>query len=158
MLTPRSPGSQTYRLGGVPGERRQTTHGRARRADRVVAFCASWARLSSFARLLRANTGAARSLNDELVAAHGITIEQYEILCRLALFGEPAPGRSRRAAASHSRAPMTRADHPGANGLVHRSGEGDSSEVALTDAGREKVRAARNPQLEGLFGLGSPPN
>jgi len=53
----------------------------------VVAFRASWARLSSFARLLRANTGAARSLNDELVAAHAITIEQYEILCRLALVG-----------------------------------------------------------------------
>jgi len=142
----------------VPGERRQTTHGRARRADRVVAFCASWARLSSFARLLRANTGAARSLNDELVAAHAITIEQYEILCRLALVGslrQADLGEPPLVTAAHLRRELTTLER---NGLVHRSGEGDSSEVALTDAGREKVRAARNPQLEGLFGLGSPPN
>jgi hypothetical protein len=56
----------------------------------VMAFSrvrASWAQISSFARRVRANAGTARSLDDELAAAHGVTIEQYEILRRLALRG-----------------------------------------------------------------------
>jgi DNA-binding MarR family transcriptional regulator len=110
----------------------------------------SWARISSFSRVLRANVEKARSLNDELVAEHGVTIEQFEILTRLALhhadLSEPplvTGANVRRELAALERA-----------GLVIRSGEDAASDVQLTDAGRETVRAARSPELDALLGLG----
>jgi hypothetical protein len=49
----------------------------------------SWVRVGSFTRLLQATTAAARGLNHELVAEHGITIEQDEVLSRIARTPEP---------------------------------------------------------------------
>jgi DNA-binding MarR family transcriptional regulator len=114
----------------------------------------SWAGISAFSRVLRANVEKARSLNDELVAEHGVTIEQLEILNRLALQGS-------RRQADLSEPPLV----TGANlrrelanleraGLVHRSGEAEGPDIALTDAGRETVRAARRPELDALLGMG----
>jgi DNA-binding MarR family transcriptional regulator len=114
----------------------------------------SWAGISAFSRVLRANVEKARSLNDELVAEHGVTIEQLEILNRLALQGS-------RRQADLSEPPLV----TGANlrrelanleraGLVHRSGEAEGPDIALTDAGRETVRAARRPELDALLAMG----
>ena len=44
----------------------------------------SWMRIASFATLLRANAGPARNLNEQLVTDFGLTIEDYEVLLRLA--------------------------------------------------------------------------
>jgi hypothetical protein len=44
----------------------------------------AWMRMSSFTRLVRANVAATRSLNDELVGEHGVTIERHEVLSRIA--------------------------------------------------------------------------
>jgi DNA-binding MarR family transcriptional regulator len=117
-------------------------------------FRAAFARISYFARRVRANVGATRNLNDELVAAHELTIEQYEILSRLAL-------RGRMRTRDLSEPPLVTAANVGRelttlerSGLVRRDGEGDTSGVALTDAGREKVRVARTRQLDELLGSG----
>jgi DNA-binding MarR family transcriptional regulator len=128
----------------------------SRTALTVVGFRASRARLFSFARTVLASAGAARSLNDELVGAHGVTIEQYEILRRLALRGslrQADLSEPPLVTAANVRRELTALER---NGLVHRSGEGSSSEVALTNAGREKVRAAGTAQLDELFGRAVP--
>ena len=111
-----------------------------------------WAQISLFASRVRANAGTARSLDDELVAGHGVTIEQYEILRRLALRGNVRQAELSEpplVTAANVRRELTTLEQ---NGLVRRSGEGDASDVALTEAGREKVRVARNGQLEELLG------
>jgi DNA-binding MarR family transcriptional regulator len=91
---------------------------------------ATWGRISSSARLVRANAGEARSLNDELVAAHGVTIEQYEILRHLALQRNPCQaGLSDPplVTAANVRRELTILER---NGLVRRTGEGEMSDVA----------------------------
>jgi DNA-binding MarR family transcriptional regulator len=116
-----------------------------------------WASVSSFTRRLRANAAAARSLNDELVADHGITIEQYEILSRLA---RTPDGRMLQAEISEP--PLVTAANVDRElgdleriHLVERSGEGQAPVVLLTEGGREKVRAAssrHSAQLAELLG------
>lgn len=117
--------------------------------------------ISAFTRLLRANVAVTRSLNDELVAEHGITIEQYEILSRLAR----TPDRRMRLSDLSEPPLITAANVQRVladlerSHLVDRSGEGEASVVVLTDAGREKVREASSShpaQLEELLGSGSP--
>jgi DNA-binding MarR family transcriptional regulator len=124
----------------------------SRTALTVVGVRASWALLFSFARSVRASANEARSLNDELVVAHGVTIEQYEILRRLALGGglrQADLSEPPLVTAANVRRELTTLER---NAFVHRSGEGSSSEVALTGAGREKVRAASTAQLDELLG------
>ena len=102
------------------------------------------------------NAATTRSLNDELVEQHGLTIEQYEILSRLARTGE---GRMRQAGLTEQ--PLRTAANVKRvvaelerRHLVDRS-EGQAPVLVLTDEGREKVRAARSShyaQLEELLG------
>ena len=99
----------------------------------------------------------ARSLNDELVADHGITIEQYEILSRLS---RTPDGHMRQTDISEPPL-VTAANVQRELGdlarihLVERSSEGEVPIAVLTDVGREKVRAAsssHSTQLEELLG------
>ncbi len=117
-----------------------------------MALRGSWARISSFSKLLRANADTARSLDDGLGATHGVTIEQYEILRRLALRGylrQADLSEPPLVTAANVRRELTTLEQ---GGLIRRSGVGDMADVALTDAGREKVRAAGNPRLDELLG------
>jgi DNA-binding MarR family transcriptional regulator len=117
----------------------------------------------SFARRLRANTATARSLNDELEADHGITIEQYEILSRIARTptlrmreGDLSdPPLVTAASIEHVLGELEQGQ------LVDRSAEGGARVVALRDEGHETIRAVRSsgsPQLDQLLGLTSLPS
>jgi DNA-binding MarR family transcriptional regulator len=115
----------------------------------------SWTVVSSFAGRLRANVAATRSLNDQLVADHGITIEQYEILSRL----RRAPNMRLRQADLNVPALVTAANVGRVLRDLERSRLVDRSServVAMTDEGREKVRMASSPQLDELLSS-SPP-
>ena len=117
----------------------------------------SWTGIVSFTRRLRANAATARSLNDELVAEHGITIEQYEVLGRIARSPDM---RVRQADLDDP--PLVTAPNVERvlrdleqDQLVDRGAEGDARVVALTDDGRAKllaVRSNRAAQLDELLG------
>jgi DNA-binding MarR family transcriptional regulator len=119
-----------------------------------------WAHVSAFATLVRANVGATRSLNEQLVTEVGLTVEEYEVLLRLAR----AVGMRMReidlaAQPLLTAVKVTRVlDQLERGRLVDRVPEVDEGEVVyvtLTDAGHAKTRAATAShlaQVEELFG------
>jgi DNA-binding MarR family transcriptional regulator len=119
-----------------------------------------WLRIASFATLVRANAGPTRSLNEELVTEFGLTVEEYEVVLRIAR----APGMRMReldlaAQPLLTAAKVTRVlDRLERRGLVDRGYEVDDRNVlyvTLTDAGRAKTRDAtanHAAQVEKLFG------
>ncbi len=103
--------------------------------------------VTSFARLLRVHAALTRELSTRLEAEHGLTINDYEVLLRLAT----APDRRLKRvelAASIVLTPsgITRLlDGLEAAGLVERAACASDRRVAyavLTDAGAERLRAA----------------
>jgi DNA-binding MarR family transcriptional regulator len=114
----------------------------------------------AWSRLLHAHALITRELNDELRAAHGLTISEFEVLLLLAR----APERSlRRIDLANqvllSPSGITRMlDRLGSEGLVEKAKCDTDARVTyavLTDAGAEKLRAAFTVQLaavERLFG------
>ena len=110
--------------------------------------------------LLRANLGPTRRLNEQLVAEHGLTVEEYEVLFRLAR----APDmRMRRVDLSEqpllTAANVTRLlEGLERSGLVERRSSAEDPHTAyavLTDAGRAIVREATErhfDQVHELFG------
>lgn len=124
---------------------------------RVRSF---WQHIASFAALVRANAGPTRTLNEELVAELGLTVEEYEVVLRIAR----APGMRMReidlvAQPLLTAAKVTRVVEQLERGrLVARGPEADDGDllyVALTDAGRAKTHDAtanHAAQVEELFG------
>lgn len=116
--------------------------------------------MSAFTRLLRARASVARRLNEELVREHGLTIEDYEILIRLARAPDMRMRRVDLAEEpSITAANVTRhLDGLERKGLVERDSGAEGGGVVyarLTSAGRAKVReatASHFEQVEELFG------
>ena len=127
---------------------------------RLARVRSYWLRIASFATLVRANAGPTRSLNEELVTELGLTVEEYEVVLRIAR----APGMRMHepdlvAQPLLTAAKVTRVlDRLEQRGLVDRGHEGDDRDVLyvrLTDAGRAKTRdatAAHIAEVEELFG------
>jgi DNA-binding MarR family transcriptional regulator len=127
---------------------------------RLFRVRAYWVRISAFTTLLRANTAATRRLNEQLVAEHALTVEEYEVLVRLARTRD-MPMRQ----VDLAQQPLLTASNVTRllEGLERRrlvdrnfsAEDGPVVYVALTDAGRAKVRAATGShfaQVEELFG------
>jgi DNA-binding MarR family transcriptional regulator len=101
--------------------------------------------------LLRARACLVRRLDAELERAHGLPMSSYEVLHHLA---QSSGGRMRmRELAEHaqlSRSGLTRlADRLEREGLLHRCScdhDARGAYACLTDAGRERVGAARRTQ------------
>jgi len=111
--------------------------------------------LAAWRGFLRAHAALEKSLDHELVAAHGLPLSSYEVLLLLA----SAPqGRMRMCdlaeAVLLSRSGITRlADRLEAEGLIERvSCETDRRGLlaSITDAGRARLRAARPTHLAGV--------
>ncbi len=116
-------------------------------------------RVASFATLLRANAGPTRVLNERLVTDFGLTIEDYEVLLRLArtpelrmreidLAAQPllTAAKTTRVLDQLERRRLVDRDHKVEEHVVY---------VTLTDAGRAKTQAAtadHAAQVEELFG------
>ena len=127
---------------------------------RLARIRAQWWHISRFARQLRANSTATRRLNEQLVVENGYTVEDYEILVRVA---RSADMRVRRVDLVEQPL-LTAANVTRQLDGLERSGllELDSSAedpltayVALTDAGRASVHEATASNLalvDELFG------
>jgi DNA-binding MarR family transcriptional regulator len=111
--------------------------------------------LSAWRGLLQAHARITRALDAELRAEHGLPVSSYEVLMFLA----DAPGHRLRMAEIAdmvllSRSGLTRlVDRLEASGYVTRCAAEDDGRGAyaeLTDAGRTKVRAARQAHLDGV--------
>ena len=121
--------------------------------------------VDTFVALVRTHATATRSLNAQLLADHGLTISDYEVLLRLAR----APDRRLRRVDLAEQVLLTASgitrllDGLERQGWVER-GACDSDRrvvyAVLTDAGLAKLRAARSthlPQIEVHFGRGLTP-
>ena len=127
---------------------------------RVARIRSYWLRIASFATLVRANAGPTRSLNEELVTEFGLTVDEYEVVLRIAR----APGMRTRELDLAAQPLLTAAnvarvlDRLERSGLVDRvsaADDGDFVHDTLTDAGRAKTRdatASHVAQVEELFG------
>ena len=105
--------------------------------------------------LLRGHSALTRQLNADLLAAHGLTINDYEVLLHLAR----APERSLRRVDLAERALLTPSgvtrllEGLERSGLVRRVACSSDRRVAyatLTDAGYEKLREASKTHLAGI--------
>ena len=127
---------------------------------RLTRIRAHWRHISRFAGQLRASSAATRRLNEQLVAEAGYTVEDYEVLVRVA---RTADMRVRRVDLV-AQPLLTAANVTGSLDALERSGllELHSSAedpltayVALTEAGRASVHEATASNLalvEELFG------
>jgi DNA-binding MarR family transcriptional regulator len=119
-----------------------------------------WTSIASFTRRLLANTSTTRRLDEQLVAEHGITIEEYELLLRLARApGTRIPTGDLAEQPLLTAASVTRVlDRLERSGLVEPIRDADvahDASAALTDAGLVTLRQAttgRLADLEELFG------
>jgi len=105
--------------------------------------------------MLQVHAAVTRALDADLRAEHGLALSSYEVLM---LLGEADQERLRMADVADrvlvSRSGLTRLiDRLVEAGLVERSASADDGRGAfaqLTDAGREKLRAARRAHLAGV--------
>jgi DNA-binding MarR family transcriptional regulator len=116
--------------------------------------------VTAFAALVRAHASAIRRLNAQLIADHGLTISDYEVLLRLAR----APDQRMRRVDLAEQVLLTASgitrllDGLERSGLVERGSCATDRRVVyavLTDAGAAKVREAATShlgQVEELFG------
>jgi DNA-binding MarR family transcriptional regulator len=108
--------------------------------------------------LLRAHASLAKALDAQLEAEHGLPLSSYEVLLFLA---DAQDGRMRMhdiaSSVLLSRSGLTRlVDRLERDGLVERQScecDARGSYAVLTDAGREKLRAARATHLAGVRSL-----
>jgi len=113
------------------------------------------AEVEAFAGLLRAHASATRRFNAELVAAHGLTLNDYEVLLRLA----HAPGRRLRRVDLAEEVILTPSgitrllEGLERCGYVERAScEADArvTYAQLTDDGLKKLRAAAKTHVGGI--------
>ncbi len=115
-------------------------------------------RLESWVAFLRAHAAITRQLNTDLLAAHGLTLHDYEVLLRLANAPE---GRMRRVDLAESvvltASGITRLlDGLERGGLVEKaacSADGRVSYAQLTGAGRSRLSEAASTHLAGVDDL-----
>lgn len=111
--------------------------------------------LGAWRGLLRAHAALVRTLDAELEAAHGLSLAQYEVLLSLA---EAEEGRMRMHDLADrvllSRSGVTRlVDRLERGGLLRRvacPSDARGQFACLTDAGRQKLAAARDTHLDGV--------
>jgi DNA-binding MarR family transcriptional regulator len=114
--------------------------------------------VDAWARLLRAHSVTTRTLSADLVAEHGLTLNDYEALLLLSRADE---GRMRRVDLAEglllTASGVTRLlDGLEAAGLVERASCATDRRVVyavLTEAGRERLRAASESHLAGIRAL-----
>jgi DNA-binding MarR family transcriptional regulator len=108
--------------------------------------------------LLRSHSALMRALNTELVAAHGLTINDYEVLLHLAR----APDRQLRRVDLAERLLLTASGITrlldgleGAGYVTKGQCKSDArvTYAVLTDAGLEKLRSAADSHVAGVRGL-----
>jgi DNA-binding MarR family transcriptional regulator len=111
--------------------------------------------LSAWVGLLRGHAALTRSLNADLVADHGLTLNDYEVLLRLSR----APDRRMRRVDLAEQVLLTASgitrllDGLQASGYVDKAACSSDARVTyavLTDEGREKLRSAADVHLAGI--------
>ena len=112
-------------------------------------------RLGTWRTFLHAHARLTRRLDDELRAAHNLSLAEYDALVQLA----QAPGRRLRMSVLADRVLLSRSgitrlvDRLVADGMVERSTcatDARGAEASLTRAGLERLRAASTTHLEGV--------
>src|SRR5262245_30920798 len=112
-------------------------------------------RLDTWRTFLHAHAKLTRRLDDELRAAHGLSLAEYDALVQLA----QAPGRRLRMSVLADRVLLSRSgitrlvDRLVADGMVERTTcttDARGAEAALTRGGLERLRAASATHLEGV--------
>jgi DNA-binding MarR family transcriptional regulator len=132
--------------------------GTADRANRVTPTRATSPddpRLGAWRTMLHAHSHLVRRMDEDLRAAHGLSLAEYDALIQLV----GAPGRRLRMSALAegvllSRSGITRlVDRLVANGMVERSvcpTDARGAEAALTPAGLDRLRDASGTHLDGV--------
>jgi DNA-binding MarR family transcriptional regulator len=112
-------------------------------------------RLGAWRAFIHANARLLRRLDEELQAAHGVSLAEYDAMLQLV----NAPGRRLRMSVLADRVLLSRSgitrlvDRLEASGMVVRSAcvtDARGAEAALTDRGLERLRAASRTHLEGV--------
>jgi DNA-binding MarR family transcriptional regulator len=123
--------------------------------EQMSTLQASSERLTSWVAFLRAHSAITRQLNADLLAAHGLTLSDYEVLLRLS---RAEHGMMRRVDLAESvvltASGITRLlDGLERCGLVEKaacSADARVSYAKLTDAGRQRLREAASTHLAGI--------
>jgi DNA-binding MarR family transcriptional regulator len=111
--------------------------------------------LSAWVGLLRGHSALTRALNADLVADHGLTLNDYEVLLRLSR----APERQMRRVDLAEQVLLTASgitrllDGLQASGYVDKAacpGDARVTYAVLTDAGHEKLRTAADVHVAGI--------
>jgi DNA-binding MarR family transcriptional regulator len=127
----------------------------ARSADATHAVAPSDPRLDAWRSFVHAHARLTRRLDEELQAAHRLSLAEYDALLQLA----NAPGRRLRMSALADRVLLSRSgitrlvDRLVAADMVERTTcttDARGAEAALTAAGLERLRAASATHLEGV--------
>ena len=114
--------------------------------------------LKAWVALLRAHAALTRELNADLVASHGLTINDYEVLLYLA----KAPGRRLRRVDLAERLVLTASGITRLLDGLERAGYVEKARcqsdarvtyAVLTDAGLAKLREASDTHVDGIRGL-----
>ena len=135
----------------------RTTHDQATSATAPQAAppAADDPRLDAWRSFLHAHARLTRRLDEELQAAHHLSLAEYDALLQLA----NAPGRRLRMSALADRVLLSRSgitrlvDRLEAAGIVQRSActtDARGAEAALTDAGLDRLRSASSTHLDGV--------
>lgn len=112
-------------------------------------------RLGAWRAFIHANARLLRRLDEELQAAHGLSLAEYDALLQLV----NAPDRRLRMSVLAERVLLSRSgitrlvDRLEASGMVARSAcvtDARGAEAALTPAGLERLRAASRTHLDGV--------
>jgi DNA-binding MarR family transcriptional regulator len=112
-------------------------------------------RLGAWRAFIHANARLLRRLDEELQAAHGLSLAEFDALLQLV----NAPGRRLRMSVLADRVLLSRSgitrlvDRLEGSGMVARSAcvtDARGAEAALTDRGLERLRAASHTHLEGV--------
>jgi DNA-binding MarR family transcriptional regulator len=112
-------------------------------------------RLDTWRTFLHAHAKLTRRLDDELRAAHGLSLAEYDALVQLA----QAPGRRLRMSVLADRVLLSRSgitrlvDRLVADGMVERTTcttDARGAEASLTRAGVDRLRAASTTHLDGV--------
>jgi DNA-binding MarR family transcriptional regulator len=120
-----------------------------------VAARAADPRMASWRTFLQAHARLTRRLDDELRAAHGLSLGEYDALIQLAA----APSRRLRMSVLADRVLLSRSgitrlvDRLVADGMVERSTcvtDARGAEAALTRAGLDRLRGASATHLDGV--------
>ena len=135
----------------------RATHAKATpaTAPQATAIAADDPRLDAWRNFVHAHARLTRRLDEELQAAHRLSLAEYDALLQLA----NAPGRRLRMSALADRVLLSRSgitrlvDRLEAAGMVERTActtDARGAEAALTDAGLGRLRSASATHLDGV--------